>query len=943
MKKISRSLLRVFIFALSLVMTLSLCVNVQAATVEPDVDLVLEGCGTKDEPFLIRNYEDLCAFRDYVNSGITFAGQYIKQCDNIDMLGENWTPIGFEDTAFYGVYDGGGHYVENLAVFFQETEINYNGFFGTLGGTVVNFGIETGLIQGDFCGSIASRSVGKKAAILNCYSKATVMGIRAGGLADNFAGNVVACSWFDGDTVGETTAAVSHGGDVKVYHIYTTDDHAIVTSDVNSPTSGRLTKAQLNTDWFLNNLNLSAGLTRYLFATNYSADLMQWEIGADGKLTYSENTGYLTLFGFLNSYFLPLVLALVLLAYVCAFAKAGKARFWFKHKQDIIAIAIISVIVAVFVDTAMISKGLAYLTLGNGMFMVLIHVMAIFFGTIALKNLDLKFKKEWIPLVVAILLISILELLQFDLIPKYDAGIYYGSLVQGVDLFRIDFLTYIGAFVCWKWIHGLVLLIGPLEFLMHGQMIGVYIANMAINAVTMMCMYGVLRRISPKMTPLLATFGSLAIILCPYQLGLFTYLSMDPHAALFAVWLLYAYLNNSAIMVSFCGYLLSFNKISGMVFYVFFLLTMGVFEALETEGKNLFRKILNWWSWKKVLLWIFPAVAFLATMVLGDDLTIQVFYGAYTGAGRGFKNLHEIMNTLTQSFIYGFRWLFTLGVLVALIALCFQRRKMRHIATRQGIEVLVASFAGCLGVVLILCLYQGDADCPRYTELMNVFFAVSFPVVIRVLFKRRLTQCLAAGCMVLLLLIQTYWTIDPVILLTSESIDTGKKPIYKLALSGDTRPGMNIGKDYGPGYVVVCDLFAYNLEHSYYDSLIDDVLTQIQPDENTQFLQLDIMWYETHIYGNKYRIYWNTRTNSRTYDANDPDSIFLGKQLDVFTKDICAGNFAAEDTFYLLVPARVDPTDAKQGIELKGYTLFDEIYAENPYGAMYAFGYTRNN
>ena len=927
-----------------MVLTVLICVqlgvSVQAATNKQSVTIELEGRGTRKSPFLIQNYEDLSNFRDCVNSGISFAGQYVKQCSNIDMANRKWTPIGIRGKAFEGVYDGGGHYVENLVVLPRKGEVNYNGFFGALGGVVVNFGIESGRIYGDYCGSIASEGVGTHAAILNCYSKAKVYGNRAGGIVDRFNGNYVACCWFDGTTNGQASALISSGGNVKVYHTYTTYPHSFAPGDVLTPTSGHVTEEQLYSDWFIRHLNLSVGMTQYLFANRYGVQLMQWELDANDNVAFSDNTGYLVFFGFINYYLLPLVLAVIMLAYAIAFKKAGKDKVWDRYRRDIKAIAIISLIVAVFVDTAFIKKGLQVLNPGNGLFAVLIHILAIWFGAIAVKHKKVRFKAEWIPLTIAIAVVSVLELLQFDLIPKYDAGIYYGSLVKAVDLFQVDFLTYIGAFACWKWIHGLVLLIGPLEFLLHGQMIGVYIANMVINAVTMCCMYGVFRRISPRITPLLATLGSLILILCPYQLGLFTYLAMDPHAALFAAWLLYAYLRKNTIMVSFCGYLLCFNKVSGMVFYVFFLLTMGVFETFETEGKSLLRKILNWWQWKKVLLWIFPAVAFLMTMILGDDLTIQAFYGSYTGAGRGFKNAHEIMNTFFQSFVYGFRWLFVLGILAALVMLLLGYRKWFCAVNRKGGQIIVGTFVGCGSVVLLLCLYQGDADCPRYTELMNIFFALTVPAVIRVLAKKECWRHLLAGTIALLLLVQTYWTIDPAIVFTSESIDTGKKQIYRLVPPGDTRPGMNLGKDYGPGYEIVCDLHTYNLEHSYYDSLLDDILTEIQPDEDTCFYQLDVMWYETHMNGNKYDIYWNTRTNNRTYDGNDPDSIFLKERYDVFTADICAGHWDFPDTFYLLVPARVDSTAARQEIESRGYAQIEEIYAENIYGAMYAYGFT---
>jgi len=939
MKKFSRFGVKVFAIVLTVLLCVQLGIGVQAATDDQTVAIELEGEGTEESPYLVQNYEDLAYFRDCVNSGISFAGQYVKQCRNIDMENREWLPIGIRGKIFAGIYDGGGHYVENLMVPHRKDEVNYNGFFGFLSGTVANLGIESGNIYGEYCGSFASVGVDSNAAILNCYSKANIYGIHAGGIADQFYGNTVACCWFDGTTNGSLTGLISTGGPVKAYHMYTTDTHPYAPDDVQTTTCDSVTKEQLYSNDFVRQINLSVGLTQSLFANHYGVRLVQWELDAANNVAFSDSVGYLVFFDFVNYYLLPLILAAIILGYAAAFKKT-KENIWMKYHRDITAIAIISLIVAVFVDAALIKKGLQAWNLGNGLFVLLIHFLAVWFGVIVIKNSRFKFKTEWIPLAIAIAGISVLELLQFDLIPKYDAGIYYGSLFKAVDLFQVDFLTYIGAFACWKWIHGLVLLIGPLEFLMHGQMIGVYIANMVINAVTMSCMYGVFRNIHPRITPLLATLGSTVLILCPYQLGLFTYLAMDPHLALFAAWLLYSYLKKNTIMVSFCGYLLCFTKVSGAAFYVIFMLTMGIFEVLETEGKSLLRKISNWWQWKKVLLWVFPAAAFLVTMIWGDDLTIQVFYGTFTGTEYGFKKGNELMNTILQSFVFGFRWVFVGIVQISVMVALWERKKYFCAENRKCIQIILGTFLGCMGVVLLLCLYQGDADCPRYTAIMNIFFALALPVTLSMLIEKKRWRHLIAGAVALLLLVQTYWTIDPAIIYTTESVDTGKKQVYKLALPGDTRIGMTIGKHYGPGYEVICDLHTYNLEHSCYDSLIDDVLTEIQPNRGTGIYNLDVMWYEAHIRGNKYPIFWNVRTNNRTYDSNDPDVIYLDNYYDVFTYDICAGNWIFPETFYLLVPARVNPETATQWIISKGYAQTDEICAENIYGTLYAYEFT---
>lgn len=159
------------------------------------VSYILNGQGTRKDPYRISNVEELCAFRDIVNSGYLFTGEWVCQTEDLDLKEiENWEPIGLFDSGNYfdGVYDGSGHVIHNLQIYSDGNV----GFFGQLGGTVMNLGIESGNIRGACVGAIASHGDGSaNIAILNCYNRSTVIGaVRAGGIADNFMnGNIVNC------------------------------------------------------------------------------------------------------------------------------------------------------------------------------------------------------------------------------------------------------------------------------------------------------------------------------------------------------------------------------------------------------------------------------------------------------------------------------------------------------------------------------------------------------------------------------------------------------------------------------------------------------------------------------------------------------------------------------------------------------------------------------
>lgn len=169
------------------------------------------GTGTQSDPYLISDLDDLCHFRDLVNSGNLFSGCYFLQTEDIDMSDAgNWTPIGEfgSENYFHGSYNGDGHTLSNLTILGEQ----HNGLFGMLCGEVRNLGIESGYIEGDCAGSIASHGFGS-GAILNCYNKATVHGqFRAGGIADNFPGRISYC-W----NLGEVTCDSGVVGGISSY------------------------------------------------------------------------------------------------------------------------------------------------------------------------------------------------------------------------------------------------------------------------------------------------------------------------------------------------------------------------------------------------------------------------------------------------------------------------------------------------------------------------------------------------------------------------------------------------------------------------------------------------------------------------------------------------------------------------------------------------------
>ena len=87
----------------------------------------------KNGVYLIDTKEDLIEFGEIVNG----THKEIKQdreanailCNDIDLEGEDWEPIGFDGNSYVGIFDGNSHVIKNIKC----QEKKYMGLFGVVG------------------------------------------------------------------------------------------------------------------------------------------------------------------------------------------------------------------------------------------------------------------------------------------------------------------------------------------------------------------------------------------------------------------------------------------------------------------------------------------------------------------------------------------------------------------------------------------------------------------------------------------------------------------------------------------------------------------------------------------------------------------------------------------------------------------------------------------
>lgn len=159
---------------------------------EPVEDVT--GSGTESDPYLVNTLAGLESIRDDIqNVSVT---TYVELMADLDLSGQQWTPLGNFETAANVVFDGNGHVVEGLTItsaIDEEGELAL-GFFGAATGTIMNLTVEgditlNPLASGTYAGLVAG--YGSNLYLQNVHSSGSVAMRTLGSSQALYAGGIV--------------------------------------------------------------------------------------------------------------------------------------------------------------------------------------------------------------------------------------------------------------------------------------------------------------------------------------------------------------------------------------------------------------------------------------------------------------------------------------------------------------------------------------------------------------------------------------------------------------------------------------------------------------------------------------------------------------------------------------------------------------------------------
>lgn len=140
-----------------------------------------------DNTYNINTPEELAWIAQQVNAGETFEGKTIFLEQNIDLSAKYWLPIGNEDNAFSGIFDGNNHKITGLK--FNSDDCGFVGLFGKAQNAIIkniellNADITGREKVGALCGSIALTKI-ENCSVTGCINGVSCIGGAVGWTSD---------------------------------------------------------------------------------------------------------------------------------------------------------------------------------------------------------------------------------------------------------------------------------------------------------------------------------------------------------------------------------------------------------------------------------------------------------------------------------------------------------------------------------------------------------------------------------------------------------------------------------------------------------------------------------------------------------------------------------------------------------------------------------------
>lgn len=477
-----------------------------------------------------------------------------------------------------------------------------------------------------------------------------------------------------------------------------------------------------------------------------------------------------------------------------------------------------------------------------------------------------------------VLLISgILRSFSLNVMQRWDSGEYYYKLGTACENFDFTWKSFLDQFcLCGHPTLGFAPIYAIGDYLAPRRIWGMELMNLALTLAAIGCIYRILKKILPEATGRRLGLYTLLVSVGPLFLGTFQNFNPDTGIALFGIFVLCSCIYRQYFLLFFwscvvvqtkeTGIVMQAGLVLGLVLHDFFSQKRTLRERIKAVCKNL----CTWIVGASVLLQ-------LGYMKLIGGLTNwaspeqQQFQWDNNGMNCfGFRG-EFIWTKWKQFFVLNFNWIYVVIIMLGIVLVILGKNYVQKLP--QGL-ILLWSVSGSL--FLFLSLYITGA-LARYNLFCDLALAITGVVAIEMIFSGKSRYRIIIPC-ILLMLTQSFLTIDPVSRTVFPHVETGG-PISLLYMQMPSQEQF------------YADTVVYNYQYTFIDRALDESFAEGIEENGVNVIhfgdtygdgsQFNGNWWQDWV---PYKLRWDKKEHKRVHYESD-DTV----RINVFGEDWLTG------------------------------------------------------
>ncbi len=467
-------------------------------------------------------------------------------------------------------------------------------------------------------------------------------------------------------------------------------------------------------------------------------------------------------------------------------------------------------------------------------------------------------------LFLVILVSAVLRIPMLGSFQRWDAGEYYYRLGTACKKYDFTFLSFIRNFrLCNHSTLGFSFIMGLAEFLTPRNSVGVLIWNLILTLLAMGCLYSLIKHVWIRDKEWITVLITLGVSVTPIFLGTFGYVNVDYLMALAFVFVLYFDYKGWYLLELFAAVILSQTKETGVVVVAGYFIVRLLWQLIATKGK-LGEKIASLFRNHDIWVAMWAACAYASQMILIGGLSSWSQDGTssfgWNSKGKNCFGIspHYIFYKFKQYTLVNFA-----GVLVImiLVSFCILWKKKRIKTLIQQWKNLI----GILGAMAFFCLFGFlyiTSALVRYNIIYSIMLTLLAFCMLYYALKDKWGSKLFGGIVSVtgvLMLIQSFWQIDPVPNHVLDQLDIGNDNSILYCAYGD------------PSYYG--DPLVTNRQYIWLDQALNQMFADSEFDAGTVLFQTQRQDLGTHYNGNPgiYDVGWDADKQERIYIDSDTE------------------------------------------------------------------------